>query len=170
MQDYIEIEGERYTYQKDKNVSNREWIDLETIVTTFPEEDKSAAILGVRLRKQLKNEAGDYLDKIEPYNTDMLEINKDKFNNLPISKVAPLIAFFLSSERLSSLNSNLYSALLSTALVNHQHLLDWQSNSDGYKQSSNWRKKIYSKWMKFLTNQLKTHVHYSLTLSSKIKH
>lgn len=161
--DFIEIDGEKYSYEKSDDISLREWVDIDTILKQFPQEDKNAAILCVRVRKIQPDLS------IEKYQTEFIEERLNKFKSLPVSKVFPLLNFFLSSEKQSQLNTKFYSLTLAQALTNQYRLKNWGQSTDGGQRLSSWRKKIYWTWMKFLTNELEKHVHYSHTLSTKEK-
>jgi len=181
--DYIEIDGERFSYEtQPSKITLREWSDIDTILSKFKDEDKDASIMAVRLRKveyKLEEHKDDkgivtgttklFFNKIEKYNTDMIDERKEMFKNLPTSTIFPLLSFFLSNGEQYSNNIRIYSLMVGQALERQFQLEDWVRNTDGGRPLSNWRKTTYLKWMKFLTNQLEQHVHFSHSLSQKIE-
>lgn len=167
LSEFVEIQGEKYSYEKNDDCQNREWVDMDAIIQDFPEHDKFVGILCIKLRKVNKDGKGKLIEGIEKYDTQMIYDRKDLFNTLPVSKVIPIINFFLSKEKILSNNLQLYSTTLGLAYHNHQTLIEWQSNGDGFTQLAHWRKKIFLNWMKFLTSELDKHLHFYLTLSKK---
>lgn len=100
---YIDIDGERYTINHMEELKFGEYVDVQTVLdsdrTNFP------AILGILCRKEG-----------EIYNDDFiaLELNKriEMFAHQPITKIYPMIGFFLNLYLLSPNNIQLFSEKL----------------------------------------------------------
>ncbi len=170
LKDFIEIDNERYTYERSEDITTREWVDIDTILKTFSNEDKNAAILAVRVRKELyeikqnKDDKGNviseeklYTGAIEKYDSELIEKRLNTFKELPVAEIFPMLSFFLSNEKMFAINTKIYSVELAQALFNQRLLYDWARSGDGHKRLSNYRKKIYWRWMQFLTKELRKH-------------
>lgn len=97
---YIDIDGERYTINHMEELKFGEYVDVQTVLdsdrTNFP------AILGILCRKEG-----------EIYNDDFiaLELNKriEMFAHQPITKIYPMILFFITCSLLSESNIQSFS-------------------------------------------------------------
>lgn len=163
---WIDWNGERYSYEPTEDWKLKEWVDYDTIAKDFPVIDKFAAFLAVKVRKIKKGNKGEYLNEIEDYHPNLISERKTLFKEMPISKLAPLLAFFLLKEKMFQANLELYSQELGKALHNHQVLSDWVISGDGSKQLQAWRKTIFLNWMKFLNEELSKHLTFYHTLST----
>lgn len=100
---YIDIDGERYTINHMEELKFGEYVDVQTVL----DSDKSnfPAVLGILCRKEG-----------EIYNDDFiaLELNKriEMFSKQPITKIYPLIGFFLNLYLLSPSNIQSFSEKL----------------------------------------------------------
>lgn len=168
--DYIDWEGERYSYEPTHDWFVKEWVDWEAVSKSFPEHEKFSCLLAIKLRKKLKDKNGKYIDEVEKYDSELIEKRKDMFKKMPISNVIPLIGFFLLKDKLLKTNLSLYSTEVALALTRHQVMLDWVKNGDGFKRLSGWRKTIYLKWMKFLSEELSKHLTLYHTVSMSQTH
>ena len=100
---YIDIDDERYTINHMEELKFGEYVDVQTVL----DSDKSnfPAVLGILCRKEG-----------EIYNDDFiaLKLNKriEMFSKQPITKIYPLIGFFLNLYLLSPSNIQLFSQKL----------------------------------------------------------
>lgn len=163
LQDYIEIDGQVYTYDKNEDLLLKEWGDIDLIVKEYPREDKFAGILAVRLRKELTKIVLDpetglntRVKYLEDYNSDVIEQRIAMFKKQPISKVLPIANFFLTKEQLLQNLEKKYSLMLATINLNHLQLRESMQNGDGTLRSSTFlTTHLYMKWTKYYNSELK---------------
>ena len=100
---YIDIDGERYTINHMEELKFGEYVDVQTVLDS--DRNNFPAILGILCRKEG-----------EIYNDDFiaLELNKriEMFAHQPITKIYPMIGFFLNLYLLSPNNIQLFSEKL----------------------------------------------------------
>ena len=100
---YIDIDGERYTINHMEELKFGEYVDVQTVLDG--DRNNFPAILGILCRKEG-----------EIYNDDFiaLELNKriEMFAHQPITKIYPMIGFFLNLYLLSPNNIQLFSEKL----------------------------------------------------------
>lgn len=96
---YIDYNGERYQINYMEDLKFGEFVDVQTVLdadrTNFP------AILGIICRKDKEVYDDKFIAEILPKRIEF-------FNELPITKVYPLILFFINCSLLSESNMNLY--------------------------------------------------------------
>ncbi len=171
MSDSIMIDGYKYKYDdKLSKLSTREFVDINEINKSFPEENRLSAVACVRLRRELARTKKDENDievkeyYLEKYNTDMIEQRMEKFKNVPVSKIFPMINFFLSNNRKYSLLMSRCSVEMQLALLQHQTIEEWAKSGDGMGRLSRLPRTIFSKSITSLTNQLSKCLHSYHTL------
>jgi hypothetical protein len=150
IQDFIIMGGEKYIYEGSPNITLHEWVDIDTIIKTFPFEDQFASILSVRLRKEIDG-------KIEKHNSDNIAMRKDKFKQCPVSEVIPIINFFLRNDKQLSILTELYSQMVELAIHKQSTLNELVINGDGTQRLRAWQRRIYSRSMKYLSKELLKH-------------
>lgn len=100
---YIDIDGERYTINHMEELKFGEYVDVQTVLDS--DRNNFPAILGILCRKEG-----------EIYNDDFiaLELNKriEMFAHQPVTKIYPMIGFFLNLYLLSPNNIQLFSEKL----------------------------------------------------------
>lgn len=172
--DYVMIDGQKYCYDKAKTISNREWIDIDTIISKYPKEDRTAGVLCVRLRKELikrkeydpvksptlkdnqkiititdekTGEEKHYIEEtyLEKYKTKFIKDRIEKFKNAPVEAVMPILNFFSFKDRKLADLLKCYSKGVELALHNQHHLNELVKSGDGSTRWLNLHKKIYSK-------------------------
>ena len=124
---YIDYNGERYQINHMEDLKFGEFVDVQTVLdadrTNFP------AILAIICRKDKEIYDDKFIAEILPKRIEF-------FSNLPVTKVYPLIGFFLSLSIISEKNMNLY---LETIRDQANHIVQRYINSakdgDGRKRS-----------------------------------
>lgn len=138
----IEINGETYQINYLEHLKFGEYVDVNTVIDG--DKNNFKAILAILCRKEG-----------EIYNDDFiaLELNKrmDMFDMQPITKVYPLINFFLHCNNLSENNMKQYLENLKD-LANHtvQHYINSLKSGLGRRQFLNWRMRKLQKLKKSL--------------------
>lgn len=138
----IEINGETYQINYLEHLKFGEYVDVNTVIDG--DKNNFKAILAILCRKEG-----------EIYNDDFiaLELNKrmDMFDMQPITKVYPLINFFLLSLQVSESNMKQYLENLKD-LANHtvQHYINSLKSGLGRKRFLNWRMRKLQKLKKSL--------------------
>lgn len=138
----IEINGETYQINYLEHLKFGEYVDVNTVIDG--DKNNFKAILAILCRKEG-----------EIYNDDFiaLELNKrmDMFDMQPITKVYPLINFFLHCNNLSESNMKQYLENLKD-LANHtvQHYINSLKSGLGRKRFLNWRMRKLQKLKKSL--------------------
>ena len=138
----IEINGETYQINYLEHLKFGEYVDVNTVIDG--DKNNFKAILAILCRKEG-----------EIYNDDFiaLELNKrmDMFDMQPITKVYPLINFFLYCFLLSESNMKQYLENLKD-LANHtvQHYINSLKSGLGRKRFLNWRMRKLQKLKKSL--------------------
>ena len=136
----IEINGETYQINYLEHLKFGEYVDVNTVIDG--DKNNFKAILAILCRKEG-----------EIYNDDFiaLELNKrmDMFDMQPITKVYPLINFFLHCNNLSENNMKSYLEMLkdqANRIVTHY--INSLKNGDGRKHFLNWRMRKLQKLLK----------------------
>lgn len=138
----IEINGETYQINYLEHLKFGEYVDVNTVIDG--DKNNFKAILAILCRKEG-----------EIYNDDFiaLELNKrmDMFDMQPITKVYPLINFFLTLSMTSEHNMKQYLENLKD-LANHtvQHYINSLKSGLGRKRFLNWRMRKLQKLKKSL--------------------
>lgn len=138
----IEINGETYQINYLEHLKFGEYVDVNTVIDG--DKNNFKAILAILCRKEG-----------EIYNDDFiaLELNKrmDMFDMQPITKVYPLINFFLTLSMTSEHNMKSYLENLKD-LANHtvQHYINSLKSGLGRKRFLNWRMRKLQKLKKSL--------------------
>lgn len=138
----IEINGETYQINYLEHLKFGEYVDVNTVIDG--DKNNFKAILAILCRKEG-----------EIYNDDFiaLELNKrmDMFDMQPITKVYPLINFFLLSLQVSESNMKQYLENLKD-LASHtvQHYINSLKSGLGRKRFLNWRMRKLQKLKKSL--------------------
>lgn len=138
----IEINGETYQINYLEHLKFGEYVDVNTVIDG--DKNNFKAILAILCRKEG-----------EIYNDDFiaLELNKrmDMFDMQPITKVYPLINFFLTLSMTSEHNMKSYLENLKD-LASHtvQHYINSLKNGHGRRQFLNWRMRKLQKLKKSL--------------------
>lgn len=138
----IEINGETYQINYLEHLKFGEYVDVNTVIDG--DKNNFKAILAILCRKEG-----------EIYNDDFiaLELNKrmDMFDMQPITKVYPLINFFLTLSMTSENNMKSYLENLKD-LANHtvQHYINSLKSGLGRKRFLNWRMRKLQKLKKSL--------------------
>ena len=138
----IEINGETYQINYLEHLKFGEYVDVNTVIDG--DKNNFKAILAILCRKEG-----------EIYNDDFiaLELNKrmDMFDMQPITKVYPLINFFLTLSMTSENNMKQYLENLKD-LANHtvQHYINSLKSGLGRKRFLNWRMRKLQKLKKSL--------------------
>lgn len=124
---YIDYNGERYQINYMEDLKFGEFVDVQTILdsdrTNFP------AILGIICRKDKEVYDDKYIAEILPKRIEF-------FSKLPVTKVYPLVGFFLNLSLLSEKNMESYLANLKDQ-ANHtlQHYINSLKDGGGKKRS-----------------------------------
>ena len=160
IKDCIIVDGVEYYWEDNPDRYLKEWVDIDFIQRNWPVEERPAGILCVRLRKRLED------GSLEMYDGDQIGERKDRFNECAVSEVLPLVNFFTVNDRRYEMLIDLYSKAVEAAGLNQMQLNNLVLNGDGTKPLSPWQMKIFSKSMKYLTNELKKHSTFLHTLST----
>ena len=97
----IELNGEKYTVHTEKQLKTGEYIAAEMAIKS--DKNNFAAILGILCRKE--NELYDSY-----FENEVLPERIAMFENVSVTKVLPIVNFFLSLWTAQNLNSQLYMA------------------------------------------------------------
>lgn len=123
---YIDYNGERYQINYMEDLKFGEFVDVQTVLdsdrTNFP------AILGIICRKDKEVYDDKYIAEILPKRIEF-------FSKLPVTKVYPLVGFFLNLSLLSEKNMESYLANLKDQ-ANHtlQHYINSLKDGGGKKR------------------------------------
>ena len=107
MRNTIDIDGERYIINTEENLKTGEFVDVQMVGENIP------AILGILCRKE-----GEIYD--DKFIAEKLDKRIEMFNKQPITKIQPLINFFLTSLQL--LQSTTPEFLENLYILANQHL------------------------------------------------
>ena len=97
---YIDIDGERYTIHFENQLRTGEYIAADAVIKADPHN--YAGILAILCRKE-----GEVYDS--HYENEVLPSRIEMFENIPVTKIMPLIGFFLNLSLVLLNNSQLYS-------------------------------------------------------------
>lgn len=140
----IDIDGERYIINYMEDLKFGEYVDVQTVLDA--DRSNFGAILSIICRKEGEIYNDEYIAKIQPKRMDV-------FNKQPITKIYPLINFFLHLSLLSENNIQSYSENLKDQ-ANHilTHYINLEKNGTGLKRLWNSRLKTLTKLKKQLNN------------------
>lgn len=135
---YIDYNGERYQINHMEDLKFGEFVDVQTVLdadrTNFP------AILAIICRKDKEIYDDKFIAEILPKRIEF-------FSNLPVTKVYPMILFFISCSLLSESNMKLYlENLKSQSNLTLQHYITSLENGDGKRRYS---KSVMKKLQKY---------------------
>lgn len=141
----VEIGGERYAVNVQERLKVGEYVATDTIIKGDPYDYSS--ILAVLCRKD-----GEVYDS--KFEAELFDNRKEMFSNAPITKIMPIIAFFLVCYAISTHLTNLYSTI-------EENLKDIAKSLENLENVGVW-KKLYLRWrMKALQKRLKSSVKYT---------
>lgn len=144
--DELEIDGKIYTYGKSENITLREWVDIDTILSKFPDDKKFSGVMAVRIREN----GAEYSEK----ESEQIEDRISFWKGQKVVDVMPIINFFLLKEKMLLTNFQSYSMAVQIAQVQMERINNSLKNGDGSIRLSNWRKMILKKLTPYLQNQL----------------
>lgn len=135
---YIDYNGERYQINYMEDLKFGEFVDVNTVLDS--DRSNFPAILGIICRKE-----GEVYD--DKFIAEILPKRIEFFSKQPITKVYPLVSFFLNLSLLSENNMKLYlEKLKDQSNLTLQHYITSLENGDGKKRYS---KSVMKKLIKF---------------------
>lgn len=139
---YIDIDNERYIINHMEELKFGEFVDVQTVLDA--DRSNFPAILSIICRKEGEVYNDEFIAKYQQKRMDM-------FNQQPITKIYPVIGFFLTLSTLSTNNIQSYSENLKER-TNHilQHYINLEKNGTGLKRFMNSRLKKLQKLKKQL--------------------
>lgn len=143
-QSEVTIDGERYIINYMEELKFGEFVDAQTVLDA--DRSNFPAILSIICRKEGEIYNDEYIAKIQPKRMEM-------FSKQPVTKIYPLINFFLTLSTLSTNNIQSFSENLKEQ-VNHilNHYITLEKNGTGLKRFMNSRLKKLTKLKKQLNN------------------
>lgn len=140
----IEINNEIYQINYLEELKFGEFVDVNTVLDA--DRSNFPAILSIICRKEGETYDDEYIAKYQQKRMDM-------FNRQPITKIYPLISFFLTLSTLLENNIQSFSENLKDQ-VNHilQHCINSEKNGTGLKRFMNSRLKKLTKLKKQLNS------------------
>lgn len=128
---YIDIDGERYTIHFENQLRTGEYIAADAVIKADPHN--YAGILAILCRKE-----GEVYDS--HFENEVLPSRVEMFEKLPVTKIMPVVGFFLNLSLVLLNNSQLYSmaeeaiaSILSSIKTSHnigvlqRHYMLWQT-------------------------------------------
>lgn len=140
----VTIDGERYIINYLEELKFGEFVDVQTVLDA--DRSNFPAILSIICRKEGEIYNDEYIAKIQPKRMEM-------FGKQPITKIYPLITFFLNLSLLSTNNIQSFSENLKNQ-ANHilTHYINSEKSGTGLKRFMNSRLKKLTKLKKQLNN------------------
>ena len=137
----IELDGVTYQVNIMNKLKTGEYVAVDSVVKT--DAANFAAILAIICRKE---------DEIfdSKFENEILEDRIKMFENAPITKVLPVMNFFINCYILSETPSRLYSMVEEEISLMHQNIQDSVKNGEITKLSSKWRMRKLRKLEKSL--------------------
>lgn len=122
----IDIDGERYIINYMEELKFGEFVDVQTVLDA--DKDNFPAILSIICRKEGEIYNDEYIAKLQPKRMEM-------FAKQPVTKVYPIIGFFLNLSIMSENSTQLYLEKIKDQ-SNHilQHYINSLENGDGKKR------------------------------------
>lgn len=141
---YIDIDGERYIINYMEDLKFGEFVDCNTVLDA--DRSNFPAILSIICRKEGEKYDDEYIAKNQ-------ETRMEMFKKQPITKVYPMIAFFLTCYQLSKNNTQSYLETLKDQ-ANHtlNNYIDLVKNGDGKRHFMNSQMRKLKKLKKQLNN------------------
>lgn len=137
----IELDGITYQVNIMNKLKTGEYVAVDSVVKT--DAANFAAILAIICRKE---------DEIfdSKFENEVLEDRIKMFENAPITKVLPVMNFFINCYILSETPSQLYSIIEEEISLMHQNIQDSVKNGEITKLSSKWQMRKLRKLEKSL--------------------
>lgn len=141
---YIDIDGERYQINYMEELKFGEFVDCNTVLDA--DRNNFPAILSIVCRKEGETYDDEYIAKYQEKRMEM-------FAHQPITKVYPMVAFFLTCYQLSNINTQSYLENLKDQ-ANHtlNNYIDLVKNGDGKRHFMNSQMRKLKKLKKQLNN------------------